>query len=121
MNTYILDENDEPLVCNDLETWSEWMGTIDRRVLRDFIDGTEVSTVFLGIDYRHVGDGPPILWETMTFSETQCRVIARYVTKLAALQGHAQIVDALERKLSAQSRHRHVDNAKGAHQHQHHD
>lgn len=28
-----------------------------------------VSTIFLGIDHRHIGDGPPILFETMIFKD----------------------------------------------------
>jgi hypothetical protein len=26
-----------------------------------------ISTVFLGLDHRHFGDGPPLLFETMVF------------------------------------------------------
>jgi hypothetical protein len=40
----------------------------DRRVAYTEIDDCRVSTVFLGIDHRF-GDGPPLLFETMSFSD----------------------------------------------------
>ena len=97
------------------------MGLRERRLLYDVVGDAEVSTVFLGTDYRHLGDGPPILWETMIFGGAHDLRITRYTSKLAALQGHARIVGALERERSAQSGHGHVDNTKGAHQHEHDD
>jgi hypothetical protein len=121
MSTYILDEDDEPEVCDDILVWSAWMSLRERRLLYDVVGDAEVSTVFLGTDYRHLGDGPPILWETMIFGGVHDLRITRYTSKLAALQGHARIVGALERERSAQSRHGHVHDAKGAHQHQHDD
>ena len=41
--------------------------SLGHRVARDEIGDTVVSTVFLGLDHRHVGDGPPVLFETMIF------------------------------------------------------
>jgi hypothetical protein len=38
-----------------------------RRVARTTVGTMDVSTVFLGIDHR-LGDGPPLLFETMIFS-----------------------------------------------------
>jgi hypothetical protein len=117
MSTYILDENDEPEKCDDLLKWAEWRATHDQHLLYDVVGDVEVSTVFLSVDYRHLGDGPPILWETMIFGGPHDRCMERYISKLAALQGHAHIVAFLEREL-AQSRHGHVDNAEGPHEHQ---
>jgi len=33
------------------------------------IEGVRVSTVFLGLDHNHSGEGPPVLFETMVFAE----------------------------------------------------
>ena len=39
----------------------------DRRVRLTRVGPFEISTVFLGLDHNFFGDGPPILFETMTF------------------------------------------------------
>jgi len=65
---YILDADNKP-VAVDMPTWGEFFETLSNRI----VDYTEinsqiyVSTVFLGLDHRHFGDGPPILFETMVF------------------------------------------------------
>lgn len=41
--------------------------TRNRTVARDEIEGTIVSTVFLGLDHQHNEVGPPLLFETMLF------------------------------------------------------
>ncbi len=55
--------------------------------------GVEVSTVFLVLNHAHFG-GPPVLWETMTFSE--CDHIDghqwRYTSRKDAEQGHKDAV-----------------------------
>lgn len=48
--------------------WAKWMSNFERRVVaRTELHHVTVSTVFLGIDYNHFGDGEPILFETMVF------------------------------------------------------
>lgn len=51
-----------------------------------------VSTVFLGIDMRPIGDGPPILWETMIFGGTLDGEQWRYSSREQAERGHQAIV-----------------------------
>lgn len=57
-----------PVSCEDWAKWFE-LATIDRsRVVRqEHIGPFYVSTVFLGIDHRFMGEGPPIVFETMVF------------------------------------------------------
>jgi hypothetical protein len=69
MQQYILDENKNPVLETDMLKWGTWMSTISsRRVACTFdpVNGSEISTVFLGLDHNY-GSGPPILWETMVF------------------------------------------------------
>ncbi len=66
MGQYILNDQGEPVPCPDLMTWGMWMETVNRHVGDEVIDGIRISTVFLGLDHRY-NNGPPILWETMTF------------------------------------------------------
>lgn len=69
MYSYILDEGNNPVVCDVLE-FAKWMGqNSDRlRVLEDHIEEYRISTVFLGINHNY-GEGPPLLFETMVFQE----------------------------------------------------
>ena len=64
---YILDEDGNPVPCNDPMRWARWMGAGENcRVALDKVDGVTVSTVFLGIDYAW-GLGAPLFYETMIF------------------------------------------------------
>jgi hypothetical protein len=63
---WILDDKGRP-VAADLLTWAKWFGTANRIVCQETIAQTRISTVFLGIDHNWLCDGPPILWETMSF------------------------------------------------------
>jgi len=62
-------------------------------VKTDDIGKHHVSTVFLGLNHRHWGEGPPILFETMVFPE--CDYCERYSTWKEAVAGHARVVDKL--------------------------
>ena len=87
--TYILNENGEPVAENDMSVWGEFMGDDDRRrVAITEINGTEISTVFTGIDST-LGDGPPLLWETMIFGGEHDSFQERYTSMNAAIAGHA--------------------------------
>jgi hypothetical protein len=63
---YILNENGNPVLEQDIIAWAHWFETAARRVAHDTISDASVSTVFLGIDHSF-GSGPPVLWETMVF------------------------------------------------------
>lgn len=81
MNThYILDPRGEPTAVSDLMTWAQWFESSSkaRIVAQEYIGERMVSTVFLGLDYRFSGYGPPILWETMVFNKRRdCLYVER--------------------------------------------
>lgn len=61
--------------------------------------GARVSTVWLGLDHRWGGDGPPLIFETMIFYGNSKTVDGwedeyqrRYSTKEAAIAGHRRAV-----------------------------
>ena len=57
-----------PVPEPDLITWAQTFETMDRRVMYTrVLDLCDVSTVFLGLDHRFMGEGPPLLFETMAF------------------------------------------------------
>ena len=67
---YILNDFGENVPCPDLHKWAKWMETGNRESchLVDHVGPLIISTVFLGLDHSF-GNGPPILWELMVFSE----------------------------------------------------
>lgn len=95
---YILDDDGEPQVCDDLLTWGRWLQTADRQVLLTRVGDACISTVFLGLDHNHLSalGGDPILWETMIFKGWFDGFMWRYRRKLDAMRGHIRAVAMVE-------------------------
>lgn len=55
-----------PTPCDDVLAWAMWYGKADRTVRKSKINGVEVSTVFLGMNYGFM-PGERIFFETMVF------------------------------------------------------
>jgi hypothetical protein len=62
---YIL-QGHTPVPVYDVYEWATKFDNDTRRVGLFTIGDVMVSTVFLGLDHQY-GDGPPLLFETMTF------------------------------------------------------
>lgn len=88
MINYILDNNKQPVECNDIQ-WALWLETADRRVAKTRKGDVGVSTVFLGIDHSW-GDGPPLLFETMIFGGEHDKDQWQYSTWDEAEKGHKE-------------------------------
>lgn len=99
---YRLDENRQPVPV----TMLEWARGIECfwRVAFDAIGPMEVSTVFLGLDHRHSGAGPPILFETMIFDGLEDEYQVRTCTWTEAEAAHAQAVTIARTRLAAAER-----------------
>ena len=68
---YLLNSNGEPYPEPDLTKWAVGFEGLSRIVGQDNLGKyTAVSTVFLGLDHNFGGEGPPILWETMVFKNS---------------------------------------------------
>ena len=81
----------------DLMEWAQWFETADRTVAKAQLPGdVSVSTVFLGLNHDFLGDGPPILFETMIFGGPLDLEEARYATWDEAEEGHAAMVKRAE-------------------------
>jgi hypothetical protein len=95
---YILDDENNPVPCEDLLEWAMWFEKDKRIIARTEIAGGLVSTVFLGIDHRFNEKGPPILWESMVFSggPSDDEEQYRYTSHADALRGHEEIVQRLK-------------------------
>jgi hypothetical protein len=86
---YVLDANNN-VVEAKLEAWGIWFSHIDNRVigLTDITSQIRVSTVFIGIDHRFFGRGPPLLFETMIFGGPLDQYQRRYASYDDAQTGH---------------------------------
>ncbi len=88
---YVLDAEGEPHPEPDLLKWGAWFETADRVLKQDWIGSVYVSTVFLGMDHNWVA-GPPLLWESMAFSDGEDIEQDRYSTRAEAIAGHERMV-----------------------------
>ena len=86
---YILDANRAVVPVEDLTEWAEWWGKDDRIVGHTQVSNeVRVSTVFIGIDHRFSGMGPPLLFETMVFGGKLDQELWRYSSWDDAEVGH---------------------------------
>lgn len=106
---YILGPDHKAISCPDTLRWAKWFETADRHVAQTTVGSTWVSTVFLGIDHQF-GDGPPLVFETMTFPlnangerDASGEETYRYATWSDAEAGHAAVVKRLQKQLQTAS------------------
>jgi hypothetical protein len=86
---YVLDAENRTVAVDDLISWAHWAEAANRHVdWTQITSECEVSTVFLGFDHRHFGDGPPILFETMIFGGPLDQSQWRYSSWDDAEAGH---------------------------------
>ncbi len=99
MDKYRLDEDRNPILETNLFAWAQWYEYADRRVAFTDVNDVEISTVFLGLDHNHLGQGPPLLFETMIFGGEHDGWMDRYTTWEEAEAGHNEAVSMVEGKL----------------------
>jgi hypothetical protein len=88
---YVLDDAGQPVPEPDLLRWGRWFETHEPRVAHDLVVNAWVSTVFLGRD-QSLGEGKPVLWETIIVGGHHDRYRDRYTSHADALAGHARAV-----------------------------
>lgn len=99
MRTYILDDQNNPVLVPDALDWARWFAANRERKrvgLTQVTPDIRVSTVFLGIDHRCFGDGPPLIFESMTFGPIP-ELMDRSSTWGEAVAGHEAMVDEVKR------------------------
>lgn len=96
---YILDRNKRVVELPDhpssLIAWAMFYEDFENRrvATTDFMNGVQVSTVFLGHDHS-LGGSIPLVFETMTFGEEE-EVCNRYATWNEAVEGHEREVERI--------------------------
>ena len=85
----------KPVLC-DNDDYQSFDFDSNRSIAKTTLDdGTYISTVFLCFDHQF-GDGPPLLFETMVFSEHGSWAeedMDRYSTYEDAVEGHRRMVE----------------------------
>jgi hypothetical protein len=86
-----------------VEEFDRLLGDPDvRRVASTEVGPYWVSTVWLGLDHRFRGDGPPLIFETMVFAGGEADAdmsgldTRRWSTEEEARRGHEEIVLLVE-------------------------
>lgn len=93
---YILNGH-EAVPVDDLYEWGAWFQTANRHIAQDEpLPGVRVSTVFLGLDHRYGGDGPPLIFESMVFGGELDQEMDRYSTWEEAERGHAAMIERVK-------------------------
>ena len=95
MRQYILSGHGV-IECPDELEWAQWYETADRRVDLTRVGSVEVSTVFLSLDPRYIGDGPPLVFETLVFGGVMDGEMERCSTWDEAVAQHAAMVSRVE-------------------------
>lgn len=91
MNHYILVDK-VVMETSSTEEWAENWEKFRRILSTKTLNGSRVSTVFLGIDHNFSGTGDPILFETMVFGDAYDEDCERYATWDDAIKGHWEMV-----------------------------
>lgn len=86
---YIMADDGAIERCDDVEAWGRFMRGRSR-VHHDVVGEVTVSTIFLGVDFGHGVEGPPLIFETMVFGGTHHMGQWRYRTAAEAEAGHAR-------------------------------
>lgn len=77
-------------------TLDKWINVLHgphkNRVALTEIGVGQVSTVWLGLDHRLYGNGPPLIFETMVFGGVLDGSCERYSTEAEAFAGHDEWV-----------------------------
>lgn len=99
---YILDAKKRVVRARNVAEWGRFFESGNRIVSQDDISGgVHVSTVFLGIDHRHFGKGPPIVFETMIFGGELDQSTYRYSSWDDAETGHAAAIRKVKKAVAA--------------------
>ncbi|MCK5017867.1 MAG: hypothetical protein KAS32_12460 [Candidatus Peribacteraceae bacterium] len=81
-----------------IEDTLEWVKLFEDkdycRVQLDTVGKYRISTVWLGLDHRMIGEGDPLIFETMVFSDDDDGgEMERYSTLQSAIAGHHRMLD----------------------------
>jgi hypothetical protein len=94
-----------PVLEPDLEAFAQFFDDPANHIVAQVqIGRCFISTIFLGIDHNWRNQGPPLLFETMTFTDGEPGHCERCCTWLEAEEQHARVVAMVEGTLKSDRR-----------------
>lgn len=98
MVTDYYDRQGKPLT---MEQWIPLFEDSNYKIVKqdyipDGIGQIKVSTVWLGLNHSRIGEGPPLIFETLIFGGEYDQEMYRYTTEDQALAGHEIAVDLVK-------------------------
>lgn len=89
------DKDGQPI---DLKKWGElWEDFSYRLIQQDKVNGKFISTVWLGSNHRFIGEGAPLIFETMVFPDDEDNweeeEMYRYATEAEAKATHQMLLE----------------------------
>lgn len=98
---WILNAQNEPVPVDGI-AWHLWFGDPANKSQRILLvsklkGGCDVSTVFIGLDYNHTDEGPPLVYETAVFDGPDYK--RRTATEADAAKAHWEIVERVRKEL----------------------
>lgn len=99
---YILTKDNQIEKIEDVLEWARKFDRANRIINLTTVGPFRISTVFLGMDYNFSGQGRPVLFETMIFSELEDQkefkyYQERYCSIEEARQGHREAVKRVKK------------------------
>lgn len=90
-----------PVPHDDVRLWARSFERAERVLKQEYVGDLMVSTVFLGMDHNFLGDGPPLIFETMVFGSSWTEQdTERYSTWLEAMQGHRMMCEKVRKSMT---------------------
>lgn len=93
MEKYIL-QGEEVTKCNSLIEWAEWFENQQNTILKQDTVGTVfISTIFLGLDFNHTGEGDPVLFETLIRRGGRYEKCVKHTNYKKAIEFHEKVLN----------------------------
>lgn len=98
MNDYFILNDDHSTTPVDMMEWAQWLSADRNKVIvkQETFGEVRVSTVFLGLNHAWLGQGPPLIFETMIFGGKEDGYQDRYSTWDEAIKGHQKAIELLK-------------------------
>lgn len=95
MSDYYILNDDHTTTPVEMMEWALWASKDKGKsvVKQDTFGEVRVSTVFLGLNHAYLGQGAPLIFETMIFGGKDDGFQERYSTWDQALKGHQKTID----------------------------
>lgn len=97
---YILKEDHTTEPCEMLD-WAMWASSNREKLVvkQETVNDVKVSTVFIGLNHAFLGQGAPLIFETMIFGGPHDQYQERYCTWEEAEEGHERALKLAKKSI----------------------